>query len=639
VTCHHPGHEECLADHDVRVALIGSPNAGKTTIFNGLTGFRAKTGNYPGVTVTRSQGTVTVDGRTVVIEDLPGTHSLSPVSPDEQVVIDSLEGRLAEEAPPDALIVVADATTIERSLILIAQVLQLGRPTLVVLTMIDELAARGGHIDEARLQACLGVPVVGVVGTKKIGLPQIRELLADAADWPVPVLLPPSDPEERSAWIGSVLASVLHQRPESHRHSEIADRVLLHPVLGVVAFFGVMFAFFQVIFTWAAPLQDAVGAFFDWLGGLVEEYVPWETLAAFLSQGVIAGVGSVLTFLPQIILLFLMISFLENVGYMSRAAFLMDRVMGRFGLEGRAFVSLLSSYACAVPGIMSTRTIPSSKDRIATIMVAPLMTCSARLPVYTLLIAAFVPAVSVWGPIGVQGLVLFGLYLLGTVSAIIAAAVLKRTRLKGETLPFYMEMPPYRVPGLKLVVVQCWDSARYFVRKAGTIILGTSIILWILLHIPVVTPPAGMNEADAASYQLEQSIAGSAGRAVEPVFEPLGFTWQINVALIGSLSAREVFVSTLGQISAAEDPDSDSSIEATLKAQTRPDGSPVYTAPTVAAILLFFVYALQCMSTVAVMRRETGSWRWPVGAFVTFFFLAWIAAFIGNRVTAAITGG
>ncbi len=640
MSCHNSSHgSECAGGHNVRVALIGSPNAGKTTIFNGLTGYRAKVGNYPGVTVVQTQGTVNIAGTEVVIEDLPGTYSLNPVSPDEQVVLDSLEGRIDEGGAPDALMVVADATTIERSLILVAQVLALGRPSLVIVTMLDELEKRGGYLDLDRLQASLGVPVVGVVGTKKLGIPEVKELLPNAENWPTPILLPPADPGERARWIDSVLESVLHVRPEGHKGSRLVDRILLHPVFGVATFLVVMFVFFQVIFSWGVPLQDAVTAFFDWLGDLVEEYVPWEVLAALLSEGVIAGVGTVLQFLPQIILLFLMIAFLENIGYMSRAAFLMDRVMGRFGLEGRAFVSLLSSYACAVPGIMSTRTIPSSKDRIATILVAPLMTCSARLPVYTLLIAAFVPAVSVWGPIGSQGLVLFGLYLLGTFSAILGAAFVKRTFLKGETLPFYMEMPPYRIPGFKTIVAQCWDSSNYFVRKAGTIILGTSVLLWILLHIPVVTPPAGLDEAEQVQYQLENSVAGSVGRFVEPVFNPLGFTWEINVALIGSLSAREVFVSTLGQISAAENPDSDNSVESALEAQTRPDGTPVYNAPTVAAMLLFFVYALQCMSTVAIMRRETGSWKYPIGAFVTYFCFAWMAAFIGNRVVTALTGG
>lgn len=639
MSCHEPGSPDwngATATTQPRVALIGSPNAGKTTLFNRLTGLRAKTGNYPGVTVARRTGEANADGRTVVIEDLPGTYSLTPVSPDEQVVSDLLNGELAGVEPPDAVIVVVDATTMERSLILVSQVLNLRLPTIVVVTMVDELADRGGYIDQAALQNIIGVPVVEIVGTKGIGVENIRGLLRDPRAWPQPALTPPDEPTEQAAWIDSVLQSILHEPPSGHKATARIDKLLLHPVFGVVTFFLVMLVFFQIIFTVAKPIQDLIGGIFDAMGTWVNENVGWAPLAGLISDGILGGVGTVIQFLPQILLLFLMISFLENVGYMSRAALVMDRAMGKIGLEGRCFVSLLSSYACAVPGIMSTRTIPSSRDRIATIMVAPLMTCSARIPVYTLFIAAFVPATMVWGPIGLQGLVLFGLYLLGTISAMIIAAILKRTRLRSDTLPFYMEMPPYRVPGWRLVLTQCWDSCRYFLRKAGTIILGTSIVLWILLHVPVVTPPPGLDEQQATSYQLEHSVAGSVGRAVEPVFEPLGFNWEINVALVASLSAREVFVSTLGQITSAES-DDDEDIESALQQQTWPDGSPVYTAGTVAAILVFFVYALQCMSTVAVMRRETNSRRWPLFAFVYMFCLAWVMGFLAHTIVTALT--
>ncbi len=645
MSCHEPGphhtHKNCSSDTltgnpDPRIALIGSPNAGKTTLFNQLTGLRAKTGNYPGVTVTRRTGIAKAEGRELVIEDLPGTYSLMPVSPDEQVVSDVLNGKLDEDQPPDAAIVVMDATTVERSLILVGQVLDLGLPTIVVVTMVDELADRGGYIDREALQSILGVPVVEIVGTKGIGVDEVRGLLHDPTSWPRPVITPPTEPTEQAAWIDSVLTTILHEPPSGHRRTAAIDRALLHPVIGVLIFLLVMLGFFQVIFTVAKPIQDWIGALFDSAGDWVEAHVTWAPLASLISDGVLGGVGTVIQFLPQILLLFLMISFLENVGYMSRAALVMDRAMGTIGLEGRCFVSLLSSYACAVPGIMSTRTIPSSRDRIATMMVAPMMTCSARIPVYTLFIAAFVPATKVWGPIGLQGLVLFGLYLLGTVSAMIVAAILKRTSLRSDKLPFYMEMPPYRVPGWRLVLTQCWDSCKYFLRKAGTIILGTSVILWILLHIPVVTPPAQLNDQQAASYQMQHSIAGTVGRAVEPVFKPLGFNWEINVALIASLSAREVFVATLGQITSAQS-DNTKDITTSLQQQTYPNGEKVYTAPTVAAILVFFVYALQCMSTVAVMRRETNSRRWPLFAFTYMFALAWIMGWVAHTITTALT--
>lgn len=642
MSCHEPAEQAdttgSITTRNPRIALIGSPNAGKTTLFNRLTGLRAKTGNYPGVTVTRTTGQAPVPGGTVTIEDLPGTYSLTPVSPDEQVVSDLLEGKMDGVEPPDAAIVVCDATTIERSLILVGQVLDLGLPTIVVVTMVDELADRGGYIDKEKLQNILGAPVVEIVGTKGTGVDDVKGLLRDPMSWPRPVVKPPTDPAAQAAWIDSVLESIVHTPPSGHKRTALIDRVLLNPITGVLVFFLVLLAFFQIIFTLATPLQEFISGIFDSAGDWCTENIPIEWLASLLSDGVFAGVGTVIQFLPQIILLFLVVSFLENVGYMSRAALVMDRAMGTVGLEGRCFVSLFSSYACAVPGIMSTRTIPSSRDRIATIMVAPLMTCSARLPVYTLFIATFIPNDVIWGPLRTQGLVLFGLYFLGAASAMIVAAILKRTKLRSDRLPFYMEIPPYRVPGLRLVLTQCWDSSKYFLRKAGTIILGASIGIWILLHVPVVTPPAELNEQQAVSYQLEHSVAGTIGRAVEPVFEPLGFNWEINIALIGSLTARETFVATLGQIASAESDDDVNSVGEALQAQTNPDGSPMYPPATIGAILIFFVFALQCMSTIAVMRRETNSRRWPAFAFTYMFVLAWIGGFIAHTLITAING-
>lgn len=642
MSCHEPTSQDIpaggVAIRTARVALIGSPNAGKTTLFNRLTGLRAKTGNYPGVTVTRTLGQASIPGGTVTIEDLPGTYSLTPVSPDEKVVSDLLAGQIDGVEPPDAAIVVCDATTIERSLILVGQVLDLGLPTIVVITMVDELASRGGFIDKEKLQHILGVPVVEIVGTKGTGVDDVKGLLRSPAEWPKPALTPPTDPGEQAAWIDSVLAAIMHVPPTGHKRTALIDRVLLNPIAGVLIFFFVLLIFFQIIFTLATPMQDFISGIFDAAGAWCQENIPIDWLASLLADGVFAGVGTVIQFLPQIILLFLVISFLENVGYMSRAALVMDRAMGAVGLEGRCFVSLFSSYACAVPGIMSTRTIPSSRDRIATMMVAPLITCSARLPVYTLFIATFIPAENHWGPLGIQGLVLFGLYLLGAVSALIIAAILKRTNLKSDKLPFYMEMPPYRVPGLRIVLTQCWDSSKYFLRKAGTIILGATIAIWVLLHVPVVTPPPELNEQQAVSYQLEHSVAGSIGRAVEPVFAPLGFNWETNVALIGSLTARETFVATLGQITAAQADDDTESVGQALQQQKYPDGSPMYPPATVGAILVFFVFALQCMSTVAVMRRETNSRKWPLFAFSYMFVLAWVGAFITHEIVTVING-
>ena len=465
----------------LRLGLVGSPNSGKTTIFNALTGLRARVGNYPGVTVERKEGRVELDGRSAVVIDLPGTYSLDPISADEAVVREVLEGRIAEVPPPDALVVVADACSLERSLLLIGDVLRRGLPACLVLTMVDELAARGGALDLPRLEAALGVPVVGVVGHRGIGLDRVRALLGHPEQWPRPPIPPPEERLERAGWADSIAQHVLTTRPGHNEVSEAIDRVVLHPVWGTVLFAAVMITFFQLIFAWATPAMDWIDAAVGSLGDAARAALGTGLAADFVADGVIAGVGAVVIFLPQIVLLFALLSLLEDVGYMARAAFVVDRAMGRIGLEGRAFVALLSSYACAVPGIMATRTLPSPRDRLVTILVAPLMTCSARLPVYALLVGAFVPATAVWGPIGLQGLALLGLYLLGAFAALGAAAVLGRTLLPGEGLPFTMELPSYRLPTLSLWASQVWSSAGAFLRRAGSIILAASIALWLLL--------------------------------------------------------------------------------------------------------------------------------------------------------------
>ncbi|WP_168582546.1 ferrous iron transporter B [Gephyromycinifex aptenodytis] len=644
---HHGGGSATLKNPvKARIALVGSPNSGKTTLFNALTGLRAKTGNYPGVTVARYEGLCRVDGEDLLIEDLPGTYSLDPISPDEHVVIDVLDPEDAATQTPDALLVLLDATTLRRSLGLLAHVLQVGLPSTVVVTFGDELQRRGGALDLAALERALGVPVVPVVGGGA-GLADLRRRLADARSWPTPVVPPPTDPAELTSWIDSVLSSARYTVPQADQRTRRIDSVLLHPVWGTLVFFAVMFAFFQTIFTVAAPLQDLVESAFAALGGLVAEHVTNPWLASFLSDALIGGVGGVLVFLPQIALLFFLVSLMEGVGYMSRAAFLMDRVMSRAGLEGRAFVALLSSVACAIPGIMATRTLPSARDRISTMMAAPLMTCSARLPVYVLLIGLLVPREATFGPFGAQGTIMFALYLAGAVSAMAAAWVFQRFgERRGPVLPFYMEMPTYRVPSLRSVGLAVWDSCRAFLRKVTTIILTTTIILWLLLNLPARSPAemsaAGIDVNDegvVAEYVLDNSYAASLGRVAQPVFEPLGFDWRINIGVLASLSAREVFVATLGQVAAASDPDNPGDALANMTvADGEHAGEPLFSPPTIAALLVFFLYALQCMATVGVMRRETGSWKWPAIAFGYMFALAWGLGYLARLVVSAWTG-
>lgn len=451
--CHAEGGADATLTGAPRIALVGAPNSGKTSVFNGLTGLRAKTGNYPGVTVSRFVGTSRTGRHRHVIEDLPGTYSLEPISPDERITVDVLDGRLEGAQRPDALLVVADATTLRRSLGFVAQVLARGLPACVVVTFTDELARRQGRLDLDAFAQALGVPVLPVVGHRGYGIAQLRERLTTWSAWPIPAVAPPAEPGERDAWAESVLAYAGYRPPERHRVTQRVDAVLLHPVWGTAVFFAVMALFFQTVFTLAAPLQDGVATLFAWLSGQVDAHVGSPWLSGLLGDALIGGVGGVLVFVPQIVLLFLLLALLEGVGYMARAAFLMDRVMARFGLEGRAFVALLSSFACAIPGIMATRTLPSAKDRLATMMAAPLMTCSARLPVYVLLIGLLVdPSVRV-GPFGAQGLVMFGLYLLGAVSAMLAAWAFKKLGDRhGQAVPFFMELPPYRLPA----PARCW---------------------------------------------------------------------------------------------------------------------------------------------------------------------------------------
>jgi len=689
---HHHGGADChcgsgsskmLVAGSRRIALAGAPNAGKTSIYNALTGLHAKTGNYPGVTVQRSMGTCKVGGKTLTIEDLPGAYSLDPISPDEQIVHDVLTGTSTTVSAPDALVIVVDATTLQRGMNFIAEALALELPTCLVVTMTDELSRRTGRLNVAALGQALGIPAVRVIGHRGVGMPDLRAQLAQVENWQRTPLPPPTDPDEITSWADSVLAAADYQAPQNDQITSAVDKVLLRPIPGTIVFFTIMFLFFQAIFTWAAPFQDAVEGGFGYLGQLVHGWLDEShpLIAGLLGDGIIGGVGAVLTFIPQIIIMFLIISVLEGVGYMSRAAFLMDKVMSIAGLEGRAFVALLSSLACAIPGIMATRTLPSTKDRVATMLAAPLMTCSARLPVYVIMISLTVDGDAKVGPFGTRGVVMFALYLLGAVSAMAAAWVVKQlTDRGGVLLPFYMEMPPYRMPRLRTVFIMVWDACKGFLKKAGTIITLTTVILWVLLNVPmrsdaqfeafcasdkqcaaiaaavdkpesstvkgddgqVITDAEELGkllDAQKTSYTMDNSWAAKGGKVVQPVFEPLGFDWRINVATLSSLAARETFVATLGQIAAAEDPEDPGAHLATMTYQqdtlTNKAGDQLFNPATVIAILVFFVYALQCMATAGAMRRETGTWKWPVIAFTYMFVMAWVMAALSRALVAA----
>jgi len=620
----------------LRIALAGAPNAGKTTLFNALTGASAHVGNYPGVTVERREGRLRHATRSVGLLDLPGTYTLIGETADEQVAVEVIDGTRAGEAAPDALLVVVDGTTLRRSLGLLAEILAHGRPTALVVTMLDEIRARGGRIHLPKLAARLGIPVAGVVGHRGIGLDRVRELLERPENWERPAQPIPATTDERFAWADAICDEVGMGTLEPDAWSDRIDRVLLHPVAGIGVFLLVMLLLFQSIFSWAVPAMDLIDGAFGTLGRLARGVLPAGILADFIADGLLAGLGAVAVFLPQIALLFLLIHLLQDVGYMARAAFVVDRIMGWVGLQGRSFVPLLSCYACAVPGIMAARAIASPRQRLATILVAPFMTCSARLPVYTLLIGAFIPAATVLG-VGVQALVMLALYLVGALTAFGSAALLNKTLLRGTPSFFYMELPPYRMPTASLLARQVWNSASAFLKRAGKTILFVSMILWALLRFPGAPATPEMDAVAQAQANLHASIAAQVGRAVEPAIEPLGFDWKIGISLIASLAAREVVVSTLAQIYAVGDADDFDGLRTALKSPDPVTGDPPYTFATALSLLVFFVFALQCTSTVVVMARETGSWRWPALAFSYMLGLAWIASFVTYQVASRVT--
>jgi ferrous iron transport protein B len=758
------------------VVFTGNPNCGKTTLFNALTGLRAKVGNYAGVTVERKEGRLlgSPDGTNVRVLDLPGTYSLSPQSLDEQISRDVLLNRLPELPAPSLIVVVVDASNLQRNLYYATQVIELGHPSIIALNMVDVAETGGQRIDTRKLGDVLGVPVVPIVASQGKGVPELgktinvmlqskkemkpelfcqlpglfrieatglanllaetfkerrlqataeallilsneKALASSAAHYPQNIQDAVAAARKRLEahgidWRGAPIewryarvaeiqqAATTQLAPPGETISDKLDRVLTHKVWGTLIFIAVMALMFQSIFTFARIPMDALQSAVDWLGAQVANLIPPGDLNSLLVDGAIAGVGAVIVFLPQILLLFLFIGFLEDTGYMARAAFLMDRLMSKVGLHGKSFIPMLSSFACAIPGIMATRTIESPKDRLVTILVAPLMSCSARLPVYTLLIAACVPNITVLGFLKLTGLTMLSMYLLGIIVALLMAWLFKKTLLKGETPLLIMELPPYKRPLLRVVCRHMWDRSRLFLRRAGTVILGINILLWFLAtyprdlrvasqfnekrvdlvrgtfrdvagHIrlyPVdrrnkdgwpigyggridrlqlqkdVTELSRTNrtavdllqklnaiDKEEAGAKLRQSFAGRMGHFIEPVIAPLGFDWKMGIGIVASFAAREVFVSTMSTVyNVGQEGETKTQLIETLREQKRPDGRPVYTTLTAITLMVFYVFALQCVSTVAIVRRETNSWKWPVFQWLYMGVLAWGFAFV-----------
>ena len=675
-------------------ALVGNPNCGKTTVFNALTGLRQKVGNYPGVTVEKKVGRVRLPGHaSASLIDLPGLYSLVPRSPDEAIARDVLLGHRRDVAQPQGILHVVDAANLERNLYLTSQVLDLGLPTVVILTMTD-IAERAGHkVDVPALEAALGVPVRVVLAARNQGLDTLREAIAalprtpppPRREWMLPseaevevselagmleddgvrpaqswmeasgllmqdalrpeeqgrwsrpiedhiradqknfaalgIDFPAAVIEARYAWVKRVVAQVVRKpRRPAPTLTDRVDAVVMHPVWGYVIFLGVMMLVFQTIFTWAQLPMNAIGAGVGLLQVFVTAHMRPGDLQDLIVNGIIAGVGTTITFLPQILLLFFFIALLEDTGYMARAAFLMDKIMSKVGLHGKSFIPLLSSFACAIPGIMATRTIDDRKSRLVTILVAPLMSCSARIPVYTLMIAAFIPNRHVLGVFTLPGLTMLSMYFLGTVAAFGMAGLFKKTLLKGTAPVFFLEMPPYHKPSARTVLMTMLERAYLFLRRAGTLILSMSIVLWFLSTYPKAapgTPPA---------QQMAHSFAGDAGRAIEPAIRPLGFDWRIGISLVSSFVAREVFVSSMGTIYSVGDKSSDpEAVSRTLKDKLRAD--PFFSPLLAVCVMIYYVLAMQCLSTVAVVKRETNGWTWPL--FMTGYMtaLAWLATF------------
>lgn len=661
-------------DSQIIVALAGNPNAGKTTLFNSLTGLKQKIANYPGVTVERKEGVWKTGDENIRLIDLPGLYSLDVTSLDEKIACDVLTGKIADLPKPDVVVAVVDATNMERNLYLVTQLIEFKIPVVIALTMIDTAENQSLEIDIAKLTKLIKAPVIAIKATQKTGLEELSSAVLQLAKskqtTPVSWIDESNEGENeeihlslsndsavnqkifaRYNFISEVYQeSVKHKATTERQTSEKIDAVLTHKFFGLVILVGILLLVFQTIFTWASLPMDLLEQGFGALGDLVKTNLPEGILNDLIVDGIIAGVGGVLVFLPQILLLFLFLSILEDTGYMARAAFLLDKLMSRFGLHGKAFLPLLSSFACAIPGIMATRTIENPKDRLATILIAPFMSCSARLPVYSLMIATFFAGQTVFGFISLGAVLMLAMYALGIVVAIIVAFLLKRTLLKSPPPPFVMELPPYRIPNFRTVFQNMFTRAGLFLKRAGTVILAISIVLWALTYFPRPAETANSEQVVVAgeekcgcetedlkklqdeqqSQALQNSYAGQLGHLIEPVIQPLGFDWKIGVALIASFAAREVLVSTLSIIyNVGKDSNEESeSLLTAIREAKKDDGTPVWTPLTALTLMVFFVLAIQCMSTIAVVKRETNSWAWTLFMVGYMTGLAYLAAFL-----------
>src|SRR6266403_3568733 len=615
----------------LHLALVGTPNSGKTSLFNALTGSRQKVANDPGVAVERKEGSfVTPMGRQVSVVDLPGTYSLRGRSPDEEITRDIVLGRSKGEALPDLVLCVADATNLRLTIRLMLELKNTGRPLALVLNMFDIAKRRGVSVDVPRLSEALGVPVVTSIAVRKGGTADLLrltdEILALAPSPDRQNLWQPLTVSELRATQGEadrIIATTvsLPERPDTW--TARIDAMVLHPVGGLAILLLILFVMFQAVFAWAQPLMDLLSSSFDGAGQFVHDTLPAGLLQSFLQNGVISGVGSVIVFLPQIIIIFLFILLLEDFGYMARAAFLMDRIMGGAGLHGRAFIPLLSSFACAIPGIMATRVIDNRRDRLTTILIAPLMTCSARIPVYTLIISAFIPAKQIWGWADLRGLVMFGLYAIGIFSALAVSFLAKHFLWQEhETPPFMLELPDYKLPRPRAIAMGLYTRAKMFLHRAGTTIFSMMVLIWFLASFP--RPPEG-----ATDPAIDYSLAAMIGHALEPVLAPVGFNWQINVALIPGMAAREVAVAALGTVYAIAGADENpGELGRVLTAH--------WSLGTALALLAWYVFAPQCASTLSVVRRETNSWKWTAFLFSYMLALAYLAAFLTYQAATAL---